>query len=98
MRNPPSIACYAQGRPPVPFGRTPLPNRTPGFALRESTRQLPIEPPNDCWPLGIISPQFFILRPLDGGDSLVLCYAACNRLRNGVTDIRQHPSITGELF
>jgi hypothetical protein len=48
--------------------------------------------------LGFIASQLFILRPLDRGDSLVLRYAACNRLLNGVTDIHQHLSITEKLF
>ena len=48
--------------------------------------------------MGFVTSQFFILRPLDGGDSLVLCYAACKRLLNRVTDIHKHLSITVELF
>src|SRR5260370_23149127 len=66
--------------------------------LRESGSQLPIESPNDRWPLGFIASQLFILRPLDRGDSLVLRYAARHRLLNGVTDIHQHLSITEKLF
>ena len=50
--------------------------------LQESTGQLPIEPPNDRWPLGFIASQLFILRPLDGSDSLFLRCAACNHLLN----------------
>src|SRR5580692_11822222 len=64
----------------------------------ESAGQLPIESPNDRRPLGFIAAQLLILRPLDGGDSLVLRYAACNRLLNGVADIHQHLSITQKLF
>src|SRR5262249_47737725 len=67
-------------------------------ALRESASQLPIESPNDRWPLGFIASQLLVLRPLDHGDSLVLHCAACNRLLNGVTDIHQHLSITDKLF
>src|SRR5262245_66399664 len=66
--------------------------------LRQSAGQLPIESPNDRWPLGFIASQLFILRPLDRGERLVLCYAASNRLLNGVTNIRQHLSITEKLF
>src|SRR5258708_7600625 len=66
--------------------------------LLESASQLPIEPPNDPRPLRFIASQLFILRPLDRGDSLILRYAACNRLRDGVTDIHQHLSITEKLF
>ena len=73
-------------------------NQVSNPALRESASQLPIESPNDRWPLGFIASQLFILRPLDRGDSLVLRYAACNRLLNGVTDIHQHLSITEKLF
>src|SRR6516162_3997751 len=68
-----------------------------GPSLRESASQLPIEPPNDRWPLGFIAAQLFILRPLDRGDGRLLRDAACSRLRNGVTDIRQHLSITQKL-
>src|SRR6202140_4446871 len=66
--------------------------------LWESASQLPIESPDDRWPLGFIASQLFILRPLDRGDRLVLRYAACNRLLNGVTDIHQHLPITEKLF
>jgi hypothetical protein len=62
--------------------------------LRENAGQLPIESPNDRWPLRFIASQLFVLRPLDRGNSLILRYAACNRLLNGVTDIHQHLSIT----
>jgi hypothetical protein len=41
--------------------------------LRENASQLPIEPPNDRWPLGFIASQPFILRPLDRSNGLVLC-------------------------
>src|SRR5262245_16589010 len=66
--------------------------------LRQSASQLPIESPNDRWPLGFVASQLFILRPLDRGESLPLRCAACNRLLNRVTDVRQHLSITQKLF
>src|SRR5882724_7489402 len=81
-----------------PIASRVLVRLTVGFALLEGACQLPIESPDDRWPLGIIASQFFILRPLDRGDSLVLRYAACNRLLNGVADIHQHLSVTGELL
>src|SRR5215471_8655555 len=65
--------------------------------LRESASQLPIESPNDRWPLGFIASQLFILRPLDRGDSLLFGCAACRRLLNGVTDIHEHLSIAEKL-
>jgi hypothetical protein len=73
-------------------------NQGSNAASPENASQLPIEPPNDRWPLGFIASQLFILRPLDRSNSLVLRYAACNRLLNGVTDIHQHLSITEKLF
>src|ERR1700722_2517259 len=66
--------------------------------LRENAGQLPIKSPNDGWPLGFIAAQLFVLRPLDRGDSLVLRYAACDRLLDGVADIHQHLSVAEKLF
>jgi hypothetical protein len=48
-------------------------NTISNATLRENARQLPIEPPNDRWPLGFIASQPFILRPLDRSNGLVLC-------------------------
>ena len=73
-------------------------NQVSNTTLRETASQLPIKSPNDRWPLGFIASQLFILRPLDRGDSLILRYAACNCLLNGVTNIRQHLSIMEKLF
>jgi hypothetical protein len=39
--------------------------------LRKRANQLPIEAPNDSWPLRFIASQLFILWPLDHRDSLV---------------------------
>src|SRR5262249_35877305 len=74
------------------------PNQVSNTTLLESASELPIEPPNDPWPLGFIASQLFVLWPLDRGDSLILRYALCNRLLNRVTDIHQHLSITEKLF
>src|SRR5258707_10030580 len=62
---------------------------TPG--LLELAAQLLVQPPHGCFPLGVVSLHFLILRPSDGSDRLILRCAERNLFLNGVAHIHQHP-------
>src|SRR5439155_13411567 len=70
--------------------RPPSSRLDAGNESLELAGQLLKQPPHGRFPLRVVSLQFFILGPPDGGNRLILGCAARNLFLNGVAHIHKH--------